>query len=125
MFIYKIYPAMYILGASFLFIILIFTGIRYVISEGKLYVKTWMFSGENVKISDIVSIKRSYNPLSSPACSLKRLRIDLKKQAKLPYMLLSPVREQEFIEELKFFDSDIYVCVHDKKGMWRVQDWDI
>lgn len=88
-----------------------------------------MFSGGNVRISDIISVKRSYNPLSAPACSLKRLRIDLRKQAKFPllspYLLLSPVREQEFIKELKSVNPDIYVCVPYKKGIWRVQDWDI
>jgi hypothetical protein len=70
-------------------------------------------------------VERSYNPLSSPAASLKRLRIGLGGKAKFPYMLISPVKEQEFIEELKAVNPDIYVRVPDKKGIWRVHDWDI
>ena len=79
----------------------------------------------SVEIKNIVSVERSYNPLSSPAASLKRLRIGLGGKSKYPYMLISPVREKEFIEELKAVNPDIYVRVPDKKGIWRIQDWDI
>ena len=84
-----------------------------------------MLPSGSVEIKNIKSVERSYNPLSSPAASLKRLRIDLRGKAKFPYMLISPVREQEFIEELKAVNPDIYVRVPDKKGIWRIQDWDI
>ncbi|MDR0364732.1 MAG: PH domain-containing protein [Bacteroidales bacterium] len=53
------------------------------------------------------------------------MRIGLGGKAKFPYMLISPVKEQEFIEELKAVNPDIYVRVPDKKGIWRVHDWDI
>lgn len=125
MFQHKIYSGMYILGGTFVFCVFIFTGIRYVILEDKLYVKMWIIPCGSVKISNIISVERSYNPLSSPAGSLKRLRIGLGKGAKYPYMLISPVREQEFIEELKAVNPDIYVRVPIKKGIWRVHDWDI
>ena len=89
------------------------------------YVKTWIFPAKGVNIADIVSVKRSYNPLSSPAASLKRLRISFKKRAKYPYMLISPVREREFIEALKAVNPDIRVDIPEKKGVWRIWDWDI
>lgn len=79
----------------------------------------------SVNISDIISTERSYNPLSSPAASLKRLHIRFWNGAKQPYMLISPVREKEFIEELIAVNPDIYIHIPDKKGRWRIQDWDI
>jgi hypothetical protein len=70
-------------------------------------------------------VERSYNPLSSPAGSLKRLSIRLVEGARYPYWLISPVREQEFIETLKSIDPSIYIHVTVKKGIWRFWDWDI
>jgi hypothetical protein len=39
--------------------------------------------------------------------------------------LISPVKEQEFINELKAINPDIDVNVPDKKKLWRIWDWDI
>jgi hypothetical protein len=116
----------------FLFFVLPFCGIRYIISGDKLYLKIWIFPGGSVNLADIISVERSYKqPISSPAASFKRLRISLtgmtfgRKGAKFPYLLISPVKEQEFIEELKVVNPDIIVHVPVKNGIWRVQDWDI
>ena len=103
------------------FIFFIFAGVRYKISMGKLHIS---FFG-NIRISNIISIKRSYNPLSSPAGSLKRLRIEFWGNEKTSWILISPAREQEFIETLKAINPDIKVNVSNKKGGWRIQDWDI
>jgi hypothetical protein len=102
-------------------------GIRYIISGGKLEMKLWMIPCGSVEIANIISVERSYNPLSSPAASLKRLCIKYRKEkAKYPDMVLvSPVREQEFIEDLRTINPDIHVNVPVKKGRWRIQDWDI
>jgi hypothetical protein len=35
------------------------------------------------------------------------------------------VKEKEFIEELKIINPNIYARVPVKKGIWRIQDWDI
>ena len=131
-----IYQGTNFLCITFVFIVFIFCGIRYIISEDKLYLKIWVITCGSVNIADIISVERSYKqPLSSPAASFKRLRIGLtgikfgSKKAKFPYLLISPVREQKFIEELMAVNSDIivHVPVHVpvKKGIWRVQDWDI
>ncbi|MDR1202039.1 MAG: hypothetical protein LBL58_10490 [Tannerellaceae bacterium] len=53
---------------------------------------------------------------------LKRLRIDFVNKSS---WLISPVQEQKFIEELKAINPDIYINVSNKKGIWRIQDWDI
>ncbi|WP_019540347.1 PH domain-containing protein [Proteiniphilum acetatigenes] len=122
---HMIIPGLFIMGGSFLFIVILFTGMRYIISGDKLFVKIGNIPCGSVKITNIISVERSYNPLSSPAASLKRLSISLDGKAKFPYMLISPVREKEFIEELKMLNPNIFVRVPDKKGIWRVQDWDI
>jgi hypothetical protein len=116
---------LYILGGALLFITLLFSGMRYVIDGDKLYCKIWGIPNGSIRILHIVSIKRSYNLLSSPAASLKRLCIRCKKGAKYPYCLISPVREQEFLEMLKAVNPDIDVHVPEKRSKWRIWDWDI
>jgi hypothetical protein len=122
---YMIISGLLILGGTFLFIVFLLSGMRYIISGDKLYVKIWNIPSGSVEISNIISVTRSYNPLSSPAASLKRLRLGLSKGAKYPYILISPVKETEFIEELKAVNPDINANVPVKKGIWRIQDWDI
>ena len=118
--------AIIILALSLLFVISIFTGIRYVIINDRLYLKTCGISSSNIKITNILSVRRSYNPLSSPAASLKRLCLQLNKNSKWPhYCLVSPVREQEFLETLKSINPDIDIQVTEKHGKWRIWDWDI
>jgi hypothetical protein len=112
-----------ILGGAFLFIVLIFTGMRYVISDNKLYLKMWFIPNGSKNIADIVSVRRTYNPLSSPAASLKRLEVHFKTG--LTDWLISPVREKEFIEALKAINPDISVNIPERKGKWRIWDWDI
>ncbi|MDR0384874.1 MAG: PH domain-containing protein [Prevotellaceae bacterium] len=77
-----------------------------------------------IAVKDIVSVKRSYNPLSSPAASLKRLQICVRNQ-KFPYLLISPVREHEFLDMLKSINSAIDIQVSEKRGKWRIWDLDI
>ena len=105
-------------------IVLILTGIRYEILDGKLYLNLmWFIQYGSVNVSEIISVERSYNPLSSPAGSLKRLRI--KFAGNSFGWLISPVREKEFIEALKTINPDIRVNILEKKGIWRIWDWDI
>ena len=118
----KAYEGLYVLGGTLMFSFFLLSGIRYVISGDKIYSKILFISCGSVNIFDIISVKRSYNPLSSPAASLKRLHIRFVKGC--PW-LISPVREQEFIKELKAINPDIEINVSDKKGMWRIWDWDI
>jgi hypothetical protein len=115
-----------IIGITFLFYAAICTGMRYVIAGDKLYMKMWTVSISKVSIMDIVSVKRSYNPLSSPAASLKRLRLQFNEKSEWPhYSLVSPVREQEFLETLKSINPDIDIQAPEKQSKWRIWDWDI
>ena len=121
---FMIIPGLWIMGITFLFVVFIFSGIRYVITDNYLSFNTWGTCKHDFPIWRIVSIKRSYNLLSSPAASLKRLCVDC-SGADFPYLLVSPVREREFIETLKAINPNIRVDVTDKKGWWRNWDWDI
>ena len=105
---------------------------NYELTEKHLNFKTWGDTYFTFPISAIVSVERSYNPLSCPAASLKRLKIRFKEGYKVPnivpYALASPVCEQEFLETLKKYNPDIYIRVNDKKGwhrIYRIWDWDI
>ena len=121
---HSITPGLVTIGGVFVFIIFLLSGIRYIICDSKIYIKVWMFSCGSIEISYISSVTRSYNPLSSPAASLKRLRIYLIGGSVFSYILISPVREQEFIQELKSLNPNLVINVPDKKGIWRIQDWD-
>lgn len=111
------------LSATILFVAFIFVGIRYTIVDDVLSVKVFFIPSGKIKISDIKSIRRSYNPISSPAASLKRLRINDDENNLL--LLISPAKEKKFIDELKRINPNIQVSVTDKKGLWRIIDWDV
>ena len=116
---------MCVLGIILSFVLLILTGIRYIISGNKIIIKLWFISMGSVDILKIKSINRSYNRLSSPASSLKRLSIYRCETNNTLDALISPVREQAFLEELLKINPDIKINVSNKKGLWRIWDWDI
>ena len=120
-----IISGLYIMGGMFVFVVFLFSGMRYIVSGDKLYVRLWTIPMKNVDILKITSVERSYNTLASTAVSLKRLRLCLGNGAKFPFMLISPVRELEFIETLKRINPNINVHIPVKKGSWRVMDLDI
>lgn len=97
----KAYTDMCVLACLFLLLVFLFTGTRYIISGSTLSLKIGFICGWSVNIADILSVERSYNPVSAPAASLKRLRIDFSKRKKYSYLLISPAREQAFIKALK------------------------
>jgi hypothetical protein len=124
---YKVYEGLYILGGTFVFIMSLFSGIHYVIFEEKLYIKTWFITSFCLDIIDIASVKRSYNLFDVPTnttASFKKLCLQLENSTNFSTVLVSPVREQEFIDELKTINPDITVDIPDS-GVWHIQDWDI
>lgn len=122
----KMYDNLYKFWGVILFITLLFSGMRYIILENVLYCKImWIIPIGSMNIADIISVERSYNPISSSAASLKRLCIYYHKGALFPFWLISPVREQEFIEALKALNPNISVRVPIRKGIWRIWDLDI
>lgn len=118
-------PGFYTIVGVIVFIVFILSGIRYVITDKQLLLKIWGIPFGSYSISQIISVERSYNPLSSPAASLKRLRVRFKKGYKWPIVLISPVREPEFLEKLKEINPGIDIQVNNKKARYRIWDWDI
>ena len=126
-----------IFGILLVFCLFVFRSMYYVLNNKEILVYySWGLFGKpfgRIRISAITFVERSYNPYNAPAASLKRLRIRFKKEyiwmrfftswaTGLP--LISPVREQEFLEMLKAINPDIQIKVNDKKGWWRFWDWD-
>ena len=108
---------------------------HYVLNDNEIQVHyMWGLLGKpfcKFHISAITSVERSYNPFNAMAASLKRLHIRFKKGYKWDFSLffhilplISPVREQEFLEMLKAINPDIQINVNDKKDWWRFWDWD-
>lgn len=87
------------------FIYSVFFGIGYTIEGDQLIIKTGPLGSSTVGISAIVAARRSYNPISSPANSLKRLKITYKGGE----VLISPEREEEFIKSLLRVNKNIEV----------------
>jgi Protein of unknown function (DUF1200). len=109
--------------SSFAFSMFILFTINYTI-EGDVLITKCCGQSITINIHEIESIKRSYNPLSSPASSLKRLCVN-KTIHKWSYTLISPVREEEFLAILKEINPNIIIEVNDKKSAFRFWDWDI
>ena len=123
-----IIPGLWIMGGTFMFIVFLFSGMRYVIAEDKLYLKIWFIFTCGLKITDIASVKRSYYLFDIPintTASFKKLRLQFVRGTTYSYIHVSPVREQEFIEELKKVNPNIYVSFYNKKGIGCILDWDI
>ncbi|MFI3319732.1 MAG: PH domain-containing protein, partial [Rikenellaceae bacterium] len=95
------------------------------ISDRYLIFRTLWFKMATIDIARIKTIKRSYNPLSSPAASLKRLEIRFYNKGRIETALISPVRETEFLEKLKEINPYIEIKVEQKRNPLRFWDWDI
>lgn len=75
-----------------------FTTTKYIIDNNSLQVKIGVFEYTQVKISNITAVRKTNNPLSAPALSLKRLEVRYGKS--FDYILISPKDRDAFIEDL-------------------------
>ncbi|MCU4412691.1 PH domain-containing protein [Acinetobacter sp. WU_MDCI_Axc73] len=73
---------------------------RYILTQDHLMIHS-MFLKWTISLSDIQKITPTNNPLSSPALSLDRLKIDYQKDGKSKSVLVSPKDKQKFIEALQ------------------------
>ncbi len=89
------------------FILTIFLGTGYTIKDDQLIVKIGPITADTVDIKDIWTAHRTYTLLSAPANSIKRLRIKYKGGE----VVISPDRENEFLETLKELNPTIEVLV--------------
>lgn len=70
---------------------------RYILGHGRLVVRSGPFRW-HIPLTDITSITPTSNPLSSPALSLDRLRIDYGRGRSL---MISPRSKAEFIRDVE------------------------
>ena len=121
----EVYNGFFTMSGIGLFVIIFgFGGMRYIISENILYIKWWFIPIKDVDVTHLESEERTYDPISAPAASLRRLLIRYKGLS-LSSFMISPINEEEFISELKVINPNIKVNVPIKKGVWRIWDWDI
>jgi len=134
------FSGLIIIGVCIIFCVFAFYSGYYVLTDKEIRIYyMWGIAGKpygRILISAITSVERTYSPAQSPAASAKRLRFRFKKGYKWrlffsnsPFViiiapLISPVREQEFLETLKALNPDIHINVHDKKRWWRFLIWD-
>lgn len=102
--------------------ILILILIGYKIEGDELKLTVGPFVTASLRIDQITLVKRTYNPLSGPAGSLKRLSIESQND---DWWLISPANENEFVRLLKEKNPNIQVTIDDKTGWWRFWDWDV
>lgn len=77
-------------------------GTHYTIESAHLRIRSGPFKWQ-VPVADITSIVPSSNPLSSPALSLDRLRIDYGRGATI---MISPRDKERFIREIEALRRD-------------------
>ena len=100
----------------------IWFGIQYIVTNEQLKIKLGPFTTFTVEVKNIESISRSYNPLSSPAPSLRRINLRFRNGA---FLLLSPANEQEFIRILSEINPSIRNNVKNgpSKGLIKLLNW--
>ncbi|GLU44184.1 PH domain-containing protein [Allomuricauda sp. NBRC 101325] len=101
-----------IIQFTILFLIIgIFFSISYKITGDVLTITSFFFFNQNILVTDITKVVESYNPLSSPAPSMRRLEI---YYGKFGGTIISPKDKLKFIEHLKQISPTIQVELKDK-----------
>ncbi len=81
-------------------IILVFAyPVSYEITVSNLLVQSGLFR-YRIPLSSIERVHPTRNPLSAPAWSLDRLRINYRKKGKITFALISPENKEAFLREL-------------------------
>jgi hypothetical protein len=101
----------------------IWSGVRYVIDNNKLVIKIRWIKYGRFDITEISKISRSYCILSAPANSLKRLKCEFNRGSRFPFILISPMNEDEFIRMLLETNPSIEIDLKNNKRV-IILDWD-
>lgn len=102
------YPAILAMVVVLLLFIGIIVGMNYTIDEDKLIVCNLFFIRQTYELKKLKSITRTYNPVSSPAASLKRIKLDFGCGHPL---IISPANQDVFIEEILRINPNVQVEV--------------
>lgn len=90
-----------LMAIGFSVIIVPLFGIRYVLYSEHLLVSMSIYGKARVRYADIVDVKKTMNPLSSAAMSLRRIQIDYVEDGVHRMILISPVKRKTFIKEIE------------------------
>jgi hypothetical protein len=105
--IYKeLWPGLLIVLLALLFISTIIFNTYYQIVGGNLIIKCSFFFKKVIEIKNIIRIKETNDPLSSPATSLDRLEIRYNNNHNI---LISPKKKQLFIDEILALNNNITI----------------
>jgi hypothetical protein len=74
--------------------------VNYEITTSTLEIHSGILLHYRISLSSIVCVVPTRNPLSSPAWSLDRLRIDYLKNGKKRFILISPKDQKAFLREV-------------------------
>ena len=88
-------------------IIYLFSETKYIINGSKLNVRAGILVNTNIKIDEIKSVTKTYNPLSAPALSINRLEI--KYGSNYDYALISPKDRAGFVQDLLKINPNIII----------------
>ncbi len=97
---------MLILMPVLLFIIYLFTSTEYIIEGQTLEIKSGFVFRKKVDVKNIIKIKETNNPISSPAASLDRLNLSLRNGDSV---IISPKLKIDFIKSLLEINPDLEV----------------
>ena len=97
----KINWAMLIVAVGMSILILPLFGIKYVLYSEHMLVSMSMYGNARVRYADIVEVKKTNNPLSSAAMSLRRIQIDYVENDVHRMVLISPKNRNNFIDEIR------------------------
>lgn len=100
--------AIIFLAILIVFMIYIFTSIKYTIENQNLNIKAGFLINEDINILSIQKISKSNNILSAPAASLDRLEIIYGNKNSI---LISPKNKAEFIDEIKKINPNFEVNI--------------
>lgn len=83
------------------------------VNEKELIIKVSFYTERRISINKIWTIERSYATISSPASSLKRLKVVYSDRE----ILVSPTKEKEFLGVLKVVNPKIKILNLDYNRM--------
>ena len=76
-------------------------GIKYILYSEHLLITMGWYVQVRVKYEDITKVEKTMNPLSSAAMSLRRVEIRYMENGVHKFVLISPVKRKEFMEEVE------------------------
>ncbi len=79
----------------------------YQITSSELIVRCGILMRQHIPLASLDRVEPSRNPVSAPAWSLDRLRVDYRKNGRSAFVLISPQNKFAFMEELASTDADL------------------